>query len=635
MTMQVLYADYVSGASDAVRDIAQRNGHHVSRVNVQVQGRTAGILVNPYDASIFDLTLPGHDLASRLPRHVADKLTGFWLHETLHILYTDFAAWRQACRSDVSHITNGLEDCRIEGKGIANTAAKNIKATVERVLAGFIADGVANGKPYRPNDLRQLPFTLAAYGRVLHLGYNVAGLPPFSDLDPALAAIVRDYTLRAIACPDTAAVVALALDLQKKLNPPASDDDDTGNGNDTGDDTGNGDGNGDDTGDDTGNGNDTGDDTGNGDGDGDDTGDDTGNGDGDDTGNGDGDGDDTGNGDGNDTGTAAPGGGLTGGDISDAQTDNPNDAMQDQTAKPASSYDPDVAGAHCLANYGGYTVEPIAMASPAMRIVAPRLANDLRRAVRAPGRQDTVKRQTRGKFDSRAITRGYLGGENVFLKRDISDDEVAAVEILIDVSASMTPTRRRYSPENWDTCRIGKATTMAVAIGDALAQAGAQFEIHGYGDKHGRDDEQIDAATTGGNVGVTLHTAKTMSAPWSPDTARRVLALRDRCHNGTHIAPAILAGAHRLLTFAPHATRRIIFLLTDGEDGHHSSAAPLAARLAAAKGVTTVALGIGIDVTHLVLHPDYALRVNRATDLAKHGLGHLARALEHETTRTR
>lgn len=114
-----------------------------------------------------------------------------------------------------------------------------------------------------------------------------------------------------------------------------------------------------------------------------------------------------------------------------------------------------------------------------------------------------------------------------------------------------------------------------------------------------------------------------MNGLWRKYRARVMSMMLHGCTHGTHIAASILEGSKRLQEVS--ATRRILFVLTDGQDSYGRHAGHRACEIARMRGVEVVVIGLFSDVTGM--YP-VTLTVRDATQLARQGLGSLVSELE-------
>ena len=130
----VAATDYVRAAKDAMHSLIVNVNGTCPFITVRVHGDTAAITWQPDAITLF---LPVQ-CTGMLSRVQADIFTGFWLHETLHFLYTSLSVLSSA-QSHTHQLAfplwNALEDARIEMVAINKGIARNIKPVLSRLRA--------------------------------------------------------------------------------------------------------------------------------------------------------------------------------------------------------------------------------------------------------------------------------------------------------------------------------------------------------------------------------------------------------------------------------------------------------------------------------------------------------------------
>jgi hypothetical protein len=222
-----------------------------------------------------------------------------------------------------------------------------------------------------------------------------------------------------------------------------------------------------------------------------------------------------------------------------------------------------------------------------------KLRRHLTMAVKSPERVSHERFQVSGRLDMRNLVGLTTGAPNVFRRRVEEEGREAAVSILIDVSGSMAGQR------------IAAAKAMCIHMGDALKAAGVRFEIAGFDD-------------------VCIVRPKAFSEGWAEPTRRRVAGLKTM--SGTGMLPAMKACAERLVKQG-NVTRRILLVLTDGEDSFAAEANAALCAFYAGRGVEIVGIGL---MAHRVLAPfrGKACTVWNASDLSRDGLKMLVKILD-------
>ena len=104
--------DYLVAARAAVAD---NTGQDIDYIFMDANGTTANIKIDSTNVAISLPSAPNNMLS----RQQADIYTGYWLHESLHALYTDGYMVNQVeshGNMELFNLWNGLEDCRVELK---------------------------------------------------------------------------------------------------------------------------------------------------------------------------------------------------------------------------------------------------------------------------------------------------------------------------------------------------------------------------------------------------------------------------------------------------------------------------------------------------------------------------------------
>jgi len=236
-----------------------------------------------------------------------------------------------------------------------------------------------------------------------------------------------------------------------------------------------------------------------------------------------------------------------------------------------------------------------ALATPA------KLRRDVMLAVKSPERVGRDRRQTTGRMDMRLSAQMRAGSRNVFSRRHDETGVQAAVSLLVDMSGSMRDARARA------------AAALALHLGDALKAAGVKFEIAGYYQMIPRED---------GACRARLGFCKEMNAGWTQEARGKTAALASMPSGGTATMPAAKEMAERLLN-ERNATRRILLVLTDGQDCYSPESMKACRDYYAKLGVEIVALammvnesGAGAHVTRL-FRLSFGKNVTFVNDLAQ------------------
>jgi hypothetical protein len=609
----VTVAEIYAAAKEVCSRLHVSLGGNVHDVwHVQPFPGTAALARKDYGHLVrWTLYMPAMPLDARLSRMEADTVMAYVTHELGHAVFTQYEAWDIARAEGLANLVNGLEDVRIELKlctvGAALPGARELLSILtEHVTAKSIVNG---WKPTAPD---QLPFTLYQYGATdpATLGYVVPSMPDFAAVCTAgQLAFLADVMARLRNCANTHDVLDLArwikstlaanapVNLPVNLPPPGT----PGEAGEAGDDVsqiaqGDEPGEGDEAGD-----------AAPGEGEGD-----AGEGEGEGAGEGEGEGD-AGAAPGEGEGDAGEGAGAGQSDtVADAGTDKADDKPSegaglgggwddatDATQKPSevdlsdmgervskrNGQDADAvardnrgitdflntpastprkrripADAHRTARVAGL------LATPA------RLRRDVTQAVRSPDLLDVEHFHSSGRFDRRAEGRAMAGQMNVYRRRQEATGQLAAVSLLVDLSDSM------------DGYRAEAAACLAVHLGDALVAAAVPFEVLGFTAKAN------DTVATDGIV-----VAKGFADSWH-EGRDNAAGLSLCVKGGTAMLPGVKAATVRLKA-RPGVSRRILLVLTDGDDGYSVESNKAAIKAARADGVEVIGLGMFHDAS--------------------------------------
>jgi uncharacterized protein with von Willebrand factor type A (vWA) domain len=222
-----------------------------------------------------------------------------------------------------------------------------------------------------------------------------------------------------------------------------------------------------------------------------------------------------------------------------------------------------------------------------------KLRRHLTSAVKSPERVSKDRRQVSGRLDMRNLVGIMSGSSTVFTRRVEDEGREAAVALLIDVSGSMGG-----HPLN---C----AKALALHMGDALKAAGVRFEVSTFDDRF-------------------LVTPKPMTKAWNNETKRAVAALS--CMAGTAMLTAIRACGERLVR-TPNVTRRILMVLSDGQDSYSESANGLQCATLRRRGVEVVGLAL-MSPNMEAAFDGHVVNVRSASQLSEQGLATLVKTLD-------
>jgi cobalamin biosynthesis protein CobT len=212
---------------------------------------------------------------------------------------------------------------------------------------------------------------------------------------------------------------------------------------------------------------------------------------------------------------------------------------------------------------------------------------------------DTVgwnRREESGRLDRRAFGRFATGEVNIFSRRDYVEAECAAVEVLVDCSASMS-----------DDNAILQAQHIAVNLGNIFDKAKVSFQVDGF--------------RSGGATGFQVIPFKR----WGESFRKAANKLGQIQHFACGGTPDYSATQYALtqLSKRPEA-KKILFILTDASGFGKADVAQINAT-AKALGVTIVAVGIGnTNVENLYTN---AVNVRSIKDLAGQAFNALLKAI--------
>jgi Mg-chelatase subunit ChlD len=230
-----------------------------------------------------------------------------------------------------------------------------------------------------------------------------------------------------------------------------------------------------------------------------------------------------------------------------------------------------------------------------------KLRRDVSQALRSPETTATLRNETRGRFDMRNAHRASIGAVNVFKRRQEEEGQETAVSFLVDMSSSMMGQN------------IRSAVSLALHLGDAAKACSCPFEVLGF----------LSPKSNPNGPTAGLLEVKAFRDPWQ-EARGWVGSMVSAASGGTSMMPAIPDAAARLRN-QHGVSRRILIVLTDGEDGWPRQSVRAAVKGAVAQGVEVVMLGIGTSVTHLgVPH----VNVTSLEDVAKDGLKALVAVLK-------
>jgi Mg-chelatase subunit ChlD len=568
------YIEVTAAARETATKLLALRSANAHKVAITTRGgKTASVDWSSNHATINMPSLPPDAI---LTRAEADRLVAFIAHECCHVLHSDRGQWQRACAAGarVQAWTNALEDVRIEAREIE---AGNFPA-LRTVLAGManhlhyeaVTAAAAHGRIIGAG-VADAPYVACILGRVA----NAYAIPAGAGLAAGLSRDTRwlvDHALARIGrCKNTSDVVELALELvaiEQALPQHPQGDDAQGD-----------DAQGDDA-----------------QGDADPAGDDDAQ-------------DDTkpGDGSGNEIASDVD---LT--DAIDAIAKRAGIAdLDDHNATDKSYLLPTlttkVTQAHRYPTAPGYvdtgTARMLAERMPRNSVLHGQIA----RLLVTDEQRRVTHHESSGRLDRRALARMRTGATDVYSRRSDTPGIDTALLILIDASSSM----RLSTPSGHS--RMELAQTTAWHIGRAAESANAKLGIASF---HWRD-----------GVTGSSYTELEMVKPWSMPMAACATAIWAIGPGGqTPLSPAIVEAANMLAGI--DASRRIIMVLTDGDCDLGPATVTAACRLAAARGVETVGIGLNAPRVIAAFPPQYSINVDDLDQLSAKGLGVLVDMLE-------
>lgn len=579
------YQDLTRGCLQTAEKLYRAATGDVSgRWELELGGQTAGIY---FKDNAWRLSLPALPLDARLTPQERDQWAGYTIHETGHACFTRFDVWQKAIGEGLQDIVNGLEDVRIERMLIDVGVAANARPLLEALADFLTRKSVSNGfDPANPGR-NHLSFALAIYGRINVAGYVIPSAPAVdAKTARGWAWIWRELET----CRSTLDVLRLARKIKKKQDArdaqkdpqnekPGQEDatpqqdqkpqeaagkgapqDDAQQAPAQGS-----------------------------------SGDDDKNEEGDDA---QGARDNDGAGDGAGMGASRDGGfGLK---TLETDLDDAAKAIRERS-KPQTQEEALVdrwLGMLPKAKQGDWKpVSGYETNLKELETLYPSLAKlkaDLTRLVKSPDRIGVNRGLSSGMLDRRAFSRIATGAQDVFARRAYTEGVNAAVSIVLDGSSSMHKDGKlRFS------------NAMALAMGDALDRAAVPFEVL--------------IAGIGYQL-LAVDAVKPFNETWRK---RRAGLARLETYGGTCNLLGATCAVDRLLA-QRDATRRILFVLSDGDDNWPAPVWRRAIDLWSRKGIETIGVGLMYDVS--AAFPD-CVTIRSPEDLAREGLGLISRRL--------
>ena len=149
--------DYLKATTAAIKDIMRPSQ---CSPQVQASGNTACVdMTNIHYPKVY---LP-EIKTGYLTRHQADVYTGYWLHESLHVKYTDSPYTQHSIDNGVGDWWNALEDCRIELCAQRDNVATNLIPCLQRIREHRLNQYTPEQFEQMKTDKSALPFLTKLY----------------------------------------------------------------------------------------------------------------------------------------------------------------------------------------------------------------------------------------------------------------------------------------------------------------------------------------------------------------------------------------------------------------------------------------------------------------------------------------
>ena len=558
--------------------------------------------------------LPAMKSQTLIGKDELDRWIGYFIHELCHALYTDEAAWKQACTEHLNDIVNGMEDVRIERKFNQSGIAANSQDLLNKLLAFVVSQLPAN---YDPNDVTNLAWLFAMVGRIELCGYDLPeAMPHMAKINPAYRALCDWVMAKLDVAQNTMDVLIIARELQKKLaSKPGSNakvNPGKGNGQPGESDKPSGetshgepDSDGQDSSGDVENGNEAqpGDDTEGENGSPEETE--------------------------SDTGGNVPTGGMGGGKPGEIEGDitqvNPvvicpvtqqklDDAKELIRTYEAHDESTIIDAIRQANKSAGASLKPLDEARSANNIVAElmraaKLRAQVARVLKAEENEFWDRGRASGRLDRFALARVGAGHvENVYAKRRIGGGYETEIDVLVDASGSMggndVMTNAGLVPSP-----MKAATILAYVIAQAAQQVGVKCQVSRFTSAHGFP---------------RVAKAPNESAS-SKSVQKRFGEMMKGTGGSTPLTRSIIQVSTKLAARAP-MKRKMLFVVCDGDCDNGQKAVRKACDYAERLGVETVALCIDLPP-----QDGFRLAVRCSSqNIAEAGLGLLVKALSRE-----
>ena len=518
----ITVSDFLHATRSAFTGSIQAAGKTVGSITIKADMDTAAVSWEDHNGRVYvKLHMPRMPAQARLTRQEADALTGYWLHELGHCLYSTPGGMKAAHNEGgqrLAHVLNALEDPRMEKAVIDGGNFPNAARLFHQLAGRILLKSARNG--WKPSSKPNVPFTIAILCRGLACGYPIPQLADHYQAAPAPIKEMIDIAtdaIKAATCeqdlmPAARAIVAL-MDQDK-------DQDDGQDGQDGQPSDGAGYG---------------------------------------------------------DLNSPEPDAGEVARDVNDR---NDPITLEDDLANTLAGCDgaiiplEDFTGTSEQAYRGTgrkrYANLKGAISNPA------KLKRDVAAMVHSPDLFWRDCGQEAGRLDPAALARGMAGERAIFTDRRMEPGEDALVWLLVDLSDSMRT-------DGWPKgSRADSASTLAIHLGEAIESNAGRVAICGFflasrspaGFGPARDYNVVYRSN--------LAMLKAENQPMRSRTGQ-IADVKNISRSGTPLAHAIML-ASRAMSKVP-ATRRVLIALTDGQDGTRELGIKAAAKEARTHGV--------------------------------------------------
>ena len=507
------------------------------------------------------------------------RYAGKGLHELLHRKWTSFSTVQSIRDQYLKQLHNGVEDAWIENRAVREGLTGNVEQLLTVLVNGMVDEAMVNVKDW--SDTRQYPFAFAVNLR-LH-GKTV-------PLAQGHERILIEAQKRLPLCMDTGDTLELAQWILSQLQ--AADGADGEDGEDQGEDQGkdgeDGQGEGDGKGED-------------GQGEGDGKGEDGQGGDGEGEGEGEGKGSESGSkgsngddqGEGKGEGASTPkkptkaGAAKPVGRSDQAKATEPSEGVKPSGASGTYSGESGIVPANRHTRSGNHWDVSINASA--------RLRYEVKRLFENTANDEWQVNRRAGSLNVRALPK-VATSEQLFKRRLELEGVDSAVVVVLDVSGSMFEKRYAFdgkgnpvmdeTGKNYKSMRyMDHAAKAAAALLDTLHRAGVKVAL------------------------ITFASRTAVFKGFDEPVARGLSKLAQVADGGNTNDYEAVRYAHELLARRPEA-RKAAFVITDGVG--HAEATAAQVKSGEALGISTVGIGIGMDVKHI--YPK-AIAIHSAEDI--------------------